>query len=160
MNRWPRTVPCALASLAVVASGCDIQSEEEAGVAVREQTDRPSAEYLTTPEMESVGFSFSEAVRMANMLYLSGKDRLLLDEASVPLGGIEAETRQTLENLRAILELHGTSIDQFAKCTVMIDDMAEWPAINGFCTTFLRGPETPRRALGSDGLALGAWMEI
>ena len=160
MNRWPRTVPCALASLAVVASGCDIQSEEEAGVAVREQTDRPSAEYLTTPEMESVGFSFSEAVRMANMLYLSGKDRLLPDEASVPLGGIEAETRQTLENLRAILELHGTSIDQFAKCTVMIDDMEQWPAMNEVYVTFFPGPKPARSALGADGLALDALVEI
>ena len=75
-------------------------------------------------------------------------------------GGIGAETRQTMENIRATLERYGSSLDRIVKCTIMLDDMGEWPAMNEVYVTFFPGDRPARSALGADGLALGARVEI
>ncbi len=149
-----------LAALVPVLPGCRLESKEDAGVAVRDQAEPARAEFLTTPEMAGMGFPFSEAVRVGNMLYLSGQVGNLPGIAEVVPGGIQAETRQTLENIQAVVERYGSSMDRIVKCTVMIDDMAEWPAMNEVYATFFPGPKPARSALGADGLALGAAVEI
>jgi reactive intermediate/imine deaminase len=75
-------------------------------------------------------------------------------------GGIEAETRQTLENIRAIVEESGSSLDRVVKCTVMMADMAEWPRMNAIYAAFFPNPKPARSAFGTTGLALGARVEI
>ena len=120
----------------------------------------PEVAYLTTPETAAMGFPFSEAVRVGHMLYLSGQVGNRPGEARVVEGGIQAETRQTLDNISAILERHGSSLSRVVKCTVMIDDMSEWPAMNEVYATYFPGPKPARSALGADGLALGARVEI
>jgi enamine deaminase RidA (YjgF/YER057c/UK114 family) len=75
-------------------------------------------------------------------------------------GGIEAETHQTMQNIRDILESNGSSLDRVVKCLVMIDDMAEWPRMNTVYATYFPGPKPARSALGADGLALNAKVEI
>ena len=79
--------------------------------------------------LDSLKLPFSEAVRVGPMLYLSGAMGIDDTGALVP-GGIEAETRQALENIRAVLERHGSSMDRVIKCTVMLADMQEWAAMN------------------------------
>ena len=120
----------------------------------------PEVEYLTTAEFASMGFPFSEAVRVGPMLYLSGQVGNVPGTAETVPGGIEAETRQTLENIRAILERYGSSMDRVVKCTLMMDDMSEWPAMNEVYAEFFPGPKPARSAFGADGLALGAKVEI
>lgn len=119
----------------------------------------PETEYLTTPGTEAMG-PFSEAVRVGHMLYLSGQVGDLPGEGKLVEGGIQAETRQAMENIRAVLERWGSSLDRVVKCTVMIDDMSEWPAMNEVYTTFFPGHKPARSAIGADGLALGAAVEI
>ena len=51
-------------------------------------------------------------------------------------------------------------MDRVVKCTAMIDDMSEWPAMNEIYTEYFPGPKPARSALGADGLALGAKVEI
>ena len=105
-------------------------------------------------------YPFSEAVRVGGTLYLSGA--IGLDPATGQLapGGIQAETRQTLENIRATLERYGSSMDRVFKCTAMLADMSEWPAMNEvWAETFAR-PYPARSAFGATGLALGARVEI
>ena len=75
-------------------------------------------------------------------------------------GGIQAETRQTLENIKDVLERYGSLMDRVVKCTIMIDDMAEWPAMNEVYAEFFPGPKPARSAFGADGLALGVAVEI
>jgi len=114
-------------------------------------------EYLTSENMKNL--PFSEAVRMGNVLYLSGQ--MGIDQAIklVP-GGIAAETRQAMENIRAVLERHGSSLDHVVKCTVMMADMSEWLAMNAVYITFFPHHLPARSALGANGLALGARVEI
>jgi 2-iminobutanoate/2-iminopropanoate deaminase len=76
-------------------------------------------------------------------------------------GGIKPETRQTLDNVKRILERHGSSMERVVKCTVMMADMAEWPAMNEVYKTYFRKDRMPARsAFGASGLALGARVEI
>lgn len=102
---------------------------------------------------------FSAAVRVGEMLYLSGQ---IGTDASGSLvaGGIEPETRQTMENIRAVLEANGSSMSRVVKCLVMLADMAEWGAMNQVYVTFFPDHLPARSAMGASGLALGARVEI
>jgi reactive intermediate/imine deaminase len=103
---------------------------------------------------------FSEAVRVGHMLYLSGQ--LGYDPVTGKLveGGIAAETRQTLERIKAALEKHGSSMPEVVKCTVFLADIKEWAAMNEVYITYFPTNPPARSALGSSGLALAARVEI
>jgi len=102
---------------------------------------------------------FSAAVRVGKMLYLSGQ--IGMDaEGNVVAGGIAAETRQTMENIRATLERHDSSLDKVIKATVMMADMAEWAEMNRVYVTYFKNHLPARSAFGTTGLALGARVEI
>lgn len=104
---------------------------------------------------------FSEAVRVDNMLYLSGVVGNIPGKKQLVSGGITAETKQTMENIKGILERHGSSIDQLIKCKVMLADMNEWNLMNEvYLTYFLPSRLPARSALGTSGLALNARVEI
>ena len=102
---------------------------------------------------------FSEAVRVGPMLYLSGAMGVDASGTLVP-GGIEAETRQAMENIRAVLERHGSSMDRVIKCTAMLADMADWPAMNRVYVEYFPTNLPARSAFGASGLALGGRVEI
>lgn len=109
--------------------------------------------------MAAVKLPFSEAVRVGRMLYLSGA--LGIDDTgALVAGGIEAETRQALANIGAVLERHGSSMDRIVKVTTMLADMAEWPAMNAAYVEQFPGHLPARSAFGASGLALGARIEI
>lgn len=120
----------------------------------------PRVEYL-----KNVGgtraLPFSEAVRVGEMLYLSGQIGVDASGAVVA-GRVEAETRQTLENVRAVLERHGSSLDRVVKCTVMLADIrSDYAPMNAVYRTFFRPERMPARStFGANGLALGARVEI
>jgi len=87
----------------------------------------PSPEFLTPygPPRNP----FSPAVRVGNWLFLAGQ--IGTDSAGrVVPGGIQAEARQTLNNIKDVLEKTGSSLDRVVKCTVFMADMKEWPAMN------------------------------
>jgi len=152
-RRRARALPLAFAAAAVVA--CE-RPGDEVDVA-------PPVTFLTTPEYEALGFPFSEAVRVGHMLYLSGQVGEVPTgpgETALVEGGIQAETRQAMENIKAVLERYGTSLDRVVKCLVMIDDMSEWPAMNEVYGSSLPDTKKARSAIGADGLAMGAKVEI
>lgn len=117
-------------------------------------------EHLATPEQRALGLPFSEAVRVGDMLYLSGQIGTRPGTTELVAGGIRAEARQTLENIQAVLERYGSSMERVVKCTVMIDDIAQWGAFNEVYVEFFPGPKPARSAFGADGLALGAAVEV
>jgi 2-iminobutanoate/2-iminopropanoate deaminase len=115
-------------------------------------------EYLTSDRPRPA--PFSDAVRVGHMLYLSGQ--IGADSSSGPVtGGIKAETKQTMENIRRILERNGSSFDRVVKCTVMLADISEWGAMNEVYVTYFAKDRLPARsALGVNGLVRGARVEI
>lgn len=102
---------------------------------------------------------FSEAVRVGNMLYLSGILGLDPSGKVIP-GGIGEETRQTMENIKAALERYGSALDHVVKVTVMLADMGEWAAMNKVYIGYFPNHLPARSAFGTTGLALGARVEI
>jgi 2-iminobutanoate/2-iminopropanoate deaminase len=103
---------------------------------------------------------FSSAVRVGNLIFLSGNLGVIPGGNQLIAGGIEAETRQTMENIRDVLTKVGSSLDRVVKCTVMMADMAEWPRMNTVYVTFFPDHKPARSAFGATALALGARVEI
>jgi reactive intermediate/imine deaminase len=113
--------------------------------------------YSASPDMQ---LPFSDAVKVGNMLYLSGKIGNIPGTPQLAEGGIQGETRQTLENIKASLEKYGSSLDEVVKCTVFLADIAEWGAMNEVYVSYFPVNPPARSALGSSGLALDARVEI
>jgi 2-iminobutanoate/2-iminopropanoate deaminase len=145
-----RIIVALFASCLLFASGASAQQ------ATKQET---KVEYLKTPR--PMALPFSDAVRVGNILYLSGE--IGVDYATMKLapGGIQAETKQAMENIKTTLEKYGSSLDNVFKCTVMITDMKEWPLMNEVYVTYFKKDRLPARsAIGANGLALGAKVEI
>jgi reactive intermediate/imine deaminase len=106
------------------------------------------------------GAPFSEVVRVGDMLYLSGQLGVNASGALVT-GGVKAETKQVMDNIRGILEKNGSGMDHVVKCTVMLLDIAERPAMSEVYVTYFPQERRPARStFGTTGLALGARVEI
>jgi len=104
---------------------------------------------------------FSPAVQVGNILFLAGQIGTSANaQGGVVPGGIQAETRQTMLNIKDVLEKSGSSLDRVVKCTVFMADMREWDAMNEVYTTFFPRNKPARSALGANGLALSARVEI
>ena len=101
---------------------------------------------------------FSDAVRVGDLLFVSGQIGTVSGMTLIE-GGIQAETRQTMDNIRAILERSGSSMSRVVKCLIMLDEVGEWGAMNEVYVTYF-DPLPARSAMGADGLALGARVEI
>lgn len=133
---------------AVLLLGCEVHVDTD-----------PDVEYLLMPGMEDMDLPFSTAVRVDNTLYLSGNIGNTPGTLDLAEGGIEGETRQTMDNIKNVLEQFGSSMDEVVKCTVFLADMAEWGAMNEVYKTFFKNPPA-RSALGVSGLALNGRVEI
>ena len=120
---------------------------------------RPAVQHYGQPTMNGQALPFSEAVRVGDILYLSGQlgrgpDGKLPD-------GIEAQTRQTLDNIGATLKSAGLGYGDVFHCTAMLSDMANWPAFNKvYVAYFPEGKRPARSAFGTSRLALGALVEL
>jgi reactive intermediate/imine deaminase len=131
-------------------------------VSCAETNQRPGSvvTYLNSPDMEALGLPFSEAVRVGNTIYLSGQIGILPGTMELVPGGIVEETRQTLDNIRAVLERHGSSMDRVVKCTIFLADIGEWPRMNEVYAMYFGDKKPARSAVAGSGLALGARVEI
>ncbi len=103
---------------------------------------------------------FSNAVRAGDTVYLSGQAGLRLD-GTLP-EGFDAQTRQTMDNITAILKSAGLGWGDVTKCTVMLADVADWPAFNKIYAGYFPDGNFPARsAFGANRLALpGMLIEL
>jgi reactive intermediate/imine deaminase len=118
------------------------------------------AEYISSDAFKEMNLPFSQLVKYGNVLYLSGQLGNIPNSLKLVEGGIGPETRQTMENIKVVLEENGSSMDQVIKCTCMLADMGDWPAMNEEYSKFFPNNKPARSALGTSGLALGAKVEI
>lgn len=172
MTRTFRRSPLRLAFLAVplvgFAAGCgsakpasvDAGPRDAEGAAHVGTNASADVEYLTP--FGAPTRPFSPAVRVGDLIFLSGQ--IGTDAAAngaVVAGGIEAETRQTLTNIKQVLDTIGSGMDKVVKCTVMMADMREWDRMNAVYREFFSPGRLPSRsAFGTSGLALNARVEI
>lgn len=102
---------------------------------------------------------FSEAVRINDVLYLSGQLGMGADGALAD--GFEAQVRQTMENISETLTRVGAGMADVFKATIMLDDMSRWEEFNSIYLEYFDADKLPTRsAFGTSGLALGAHMEV
>ena len=117
--------------------------------------------YYRSEDAAKANLPFSEAVRIGDILFLSGCIGNKPGTREVVKGGMEAEARQAMDNARAVLEANGLSFADVFKCTVMLKDMAKWQAFNDVYVTYFKNGHLPTRsAFGCAALALGAELEI
>ncbi|MEE9162002.1 MAG: RidA family protein [Candidatus Neomarinimicrobiota bacterium] len=117
------------------------------------------ASYFTAESNKQFNLPFSDVARVGNLLFLSGHLGVEPGTDSLVPGGIAAETRQALENIKRTLETNESSLDRVFKCTVMLADIGEWEPMSAVYGDYL--PHKPARStFGTGGLALGARVEI
>ena len=120
---------------------------------------RPAVEHYGRPTLNGQALPFSDAVRVGDVLWLSGQLGIGTD-GKLP-DGVEAQTKQALENIGGILKRAGLGYTDVFHCTAMLKDMADWPAMNKvYVTYFPEGKRPARSAFGASGLALGALIEL
>jgi 2-iminobutanoate/2-iminopropanoate deaminase len=104
---------------------------------------------------------FCEGTAAGGLVFLSGQLGNVPGTLTLVEGGVEAQARQALANIRTALQAQGLDLGNLLRCTVMLADMAEWPAFNAVYAAFFAGHPLPARsAFGCNGLALGARVEI
>ena len=114
---------------------------------------------IETAKAPSAIGTYSQAVRAGSTVYLSGQ--IGLEPESMQMAeGIEAQTRRVFENLRAVAEAAGGSLDGMVKLTVYLTDLAHFPRINEIMAEYFRKPYPARAAVGVAALPRGAMVEI
>jgi reactive intermediate/imine deaminase len=103
---------------------------------------------------------FSATVRQGDVLYLSGQLGTLPGTKTLVAGGIRAEAEQTIRNIETLLNAHGRSLRDLIRCTVMLADIGEWATFNEVWMSLLEKPYPARSAFATNGLALGARVEV
>ncbi len=120
-----------------------------------------NVERYTDPAMADANLPFSQAVRVDNMLYLSGQIGNIPGTLDLAPGGMEGQARQTMENIQTVLEANGASFANVTKCLVMLADMSQWADFNKVYVTYFEPGQFPARsAFGANGLALGGALEV
>ncbi|HIC94103.1 MAG TPA: RidA family protein [Anaerolineae bacterium] len=117
-------------------------------------------EIISTDKAPAAVGPYSQAVRVGDLVFTAGQ--VALDPATGKLveGGIEEQTRQVLQNLAAVLEAAGSSLDRVVKTTVFLKDMGDFAAMNAVYAEFFPTDPPARSTVEVSDLALGALVEI
>ena len=113
----------------------------------------------TTKAPGAIG-PYSQAIRVGNFVYTSGQLPINPATGAFPDGGIEAQTRQSLLNVQAILEEAGLTMANVVKTTVFLADMGDFAAMNGVYSEFFKEPFPARSAVAVKTLPKNALVEI
>ncbi len=123
------------------------------------QAPAPAIEYFPAPAINGNPAPFSSAVRVGDVVYLSGSIGITPD-GKLP-ETFEGQAKQTMENIGGALKARGLGWGDVFKCTVFIADMKNWPAFNAVYVPYFQPGKLPARsAVGVSGLALGAQLEL
>ena len=140
-----RTAASVLSALLLAALGCAAA---------------PEVVFDRSPETRAADLPFSDAVRVGELLFLSGQLGIRPGEKQLVPGGIEAETVQCLENIRAILERSGSGLERVVKCTAFLADMNDWARMNAVYLRYFPKALPARSAFAASGLAYQARIEL
>ena len=103
---------------------------------------------------------YSQAIQVGNLIYTSGQLPINPATGAFPEGGIKEQTRQSLTNVKAILEEAGVSMSNVVKTTVFMVDMGDFGDMNGVYAEFFSEPYPARSAVAVKTLPKGALVEI
>jgi reactive intermediate/imine deaminase len=131
-----------------------------AALAFGSQAMSAEPQFYSSEGARKAGLPFSQAVRVGDILYLSGQIGNKPGGTELPQG-MEAQARQAMDNVGWVLKQNGLTYDDVFKCTVMMADMKKWADFNKVYVTYFKPERLPARsAFGANGLALGAELEV
>ena len=103
---------------------------------------------------------YSQAVRVGDLLFVAGEKGIDPATNKIVPGGIEEETRQTLENIKAILEAGGAAMENVVRSVVYMTDMAEFGKMNAIYADYFTSNPPGRSCVQVVALPAGAHVEI
>jgi 2-iminobutanoate/2-iminopropanoate deaminase len=103
---------------------------------------------------------YAQAIRANGFVYTAGQIAVTPESGEIVDGGIKAQTRQVFENLAAVLQAAGTSVDQAVKATVFLRYMSDFAAMNEVYAEYLGGATPARSTVAVGELPRGALVEI
>ena len=145
----------------VLLFSCEAKVTTSVGTEDEKEVEKTPVEvtYHASHEPKKANAPFSDAVQVGDMYFLSGQIGMDQTTRTLVEGGIEAETKQTLENIKAVLAHHGMDMSHVVKSLVVLDDIEDFAAFNAIYTTYL--PQKPARTtFAAEALAAGAKIEI
>lgn len=115
---------------------------------------------VTAPAAPPAVGPYSHAVVANGMIYTAGQVGLIPGTKQLAEGGIEGQTAQVLENLRAVLQASGSDLDKVVKTTVFLTNMDDFAAMNAVYSRYFWRNEPARSTVQVAKLPLGALVEI
>ena len=117
-------------------------------------------EVISTPKAPAAIGPYSQAIKVGNLVYTSGQIPIDPATGSFVEGGIKEQTRQSLLNVKAILEAAGLMMGNVVKTTVFMADMNDFAEMNSVYSEFFNTPYPARSAVAVKTLPKGALVEI
>lgn len=115
---------------------------------------------ITTDNAPKAIGPYSVAIKLGSLVFTSGQVGINPQTSEIVTGGIEAETRQVLTNVKHVLEAAGTSLGQVVKTTVFLQTMADFSTMNAVYAEYFPDDPPARSTIAVAGLPKGALVEI
>ncbi len=103
---------------------------------------------------------YSQAVKYGNTVFCSGQIPLNPESMEVVEGGIEVQTRQVFDNLKAVAEAAGSSLDRAIKLTIFLTDLGEFNTVNEIMAQYFKEPYPARATIEVSALPKGVAVEV
>ena len=117
-------------------------------------------EIISTPEAPQAIGTYSQAVKINNVVYLSGQIPLDPESMLMVEGGIEEQIHRVFQNLTAVARTAGGSLDDFAKLNIYLTDLSNFPVVNEIMAEYFQEPYPARAAVGVAALPKDAGVEM
>ena len=115
---------------------------------------------ITAPDAPAALGPYSHAVSANGFLFTAGQVGIVPGSGALAEGGVEAQTRQVMENIGAVLRAAGTGFDRVVKTTIFLAGMDDFATVNGIYAQYFPQDPPARSTVAVAGLPLGALVEI
>lgn len=119
-----------------------------------------SKEIIATDKAPQAIGPYSQAVRHGSTVYLSGQIPLVPETMELVAGGMDVQVRRVFDNLGAVCEAAGGSLNDIAKLNIFLTDLVHFPLVNDIMKEYFSEPYPARAAIGVASLPKGAAVEM
>ena len=117
-------------------------------------------ELIATKKAPGAVGPYSQAIKAGNMIYTSGQLHINPENGELIKGDIQAQTRQSLENVKVILEEAGATLEDVVKVTIFMTDISKFSLLNQTYGEYFSQHKPARSCVGVKELPLGGEVEI
>jgi 2-iminobutanoate/2-iminopropanoate deaminase len=126
----------------------------------QKRSNNPMKKEVKTDKAPKAIGPYSQGIIANGLVFVSGQIAINPQTGELNTGGIEEQTRLVLNNMKAVLEAAGSSLDKVIKCTVFLDDMNNFTLMNGVYGEFFTAPYPARAAVEVARLPKDVKVEI